>query len=108
MSPEPYTSRSLLWRLALVVVGIVIYLFVLAAMTYMPWENEDIVYTHFPAIVGLPMAAALSFLLIILLPAAYGRIEFEALGIKLKGASGPIILWIICFIVVVVAIKLLW
>jgi hypothetical protein len=46
---------------------------------------------HFAAVVGLPMAAALAFIIVLLLPATYGEIEFKVVGISFKGASGPIV-----------------
>jgi hypothetical protein len=35
-------------------------------------------------------------------------IEFEAAGFKFRGASGPVVLWIFCYLAIVTSIKLLW
>jgi hypothetical protein len=45
---------------------------------------------------------------VLFLEAKSGRIEFEGFGFKFRGASGEIILWVICFFAIVTAIKLLW
>ena len=39
---------------------------------------------------------------------ATGPIEMEALGFKFRGASGPVVLRIFCFLVIVFGVYLLW
>jgi hypothetical protein len=68
----------------------------------------DAIRFHFAAVIALPIAAAFSFLLVTLLPMTHGPFEFQALGVTLKGGAVPIVLWMICFAIVVAAIKLLW
>lgn len=63
---------------------------------------------HFAAIVALPMAALLSAFIVVSLRFSEGPVKFEALGMKFEGASGQVILWVICFISISLAIKLLW
>jgi len=63
---------------------------------------------HFPSIVGLPMAAIASLMVVMLLKYTSGPIEFEILSLKFKGASGQIVFWILCFLSIVLAIKILW
>jgi hypothetical protein len=63
---------------------------------------------HFPAVVGLPASALAALSLVLFLENRSGPIEFEAVGFKFKGASGPAVLWAMCFLVIVFAIKLLW
>jgi hypothetical protein len=64
--------------------------------------------THYAALVGTPMSAVTAFCIVSLLKVTNGPIEFEALGFGFRGASGPIILWVLCFLSVVVAFHLLW
>ena len=64
--------------------------------------------THFAAVIGLPMAAIASLFIVLILEYVSGKIEFEILGLKFKGAAGQIIFWIICFLSMVLSIKLLW
>ncbi len=60
------------------------------------------------AIIGLPAAFLSSYCLVLFLEASSGRIEFEALGFKFRGAAGPIIMWIFVFLAIVVGIAILW
>ena len=68
----------------------------------------DVGKKHFAAVVGLPAAALASFLLVVVLETAAGHIELRVLGFEFKGASGPIVMWVLCFLAVAFAIWLLW
>jgi hypothetical protein len=61
-----------------------------------------------PATIGLPSAALAALCLVIVMENTSGPIEFEGLGFKFKGASGPIIMWCIVFLCMTAAIKLVW
>jgi hypothetical protein len=37
-----------------------------------------------------------------------GPIEFEALGLKFKGAAAPIVFWVFVFLAITVSVRLLW
>jgi hypothetical protein len=63
---------------------------------------------HFAAVVGLPTAALAALFVVAIFEATTGPIEFEGLGFKFRGASGPIIFWVICFLATSGSIKLLW
>jgi hypothetical protein len=68
-----------------------------------------IVEEHFSAIIGLPMAALASFVIVVFLKqTSTEKIEIEGLGFKIKGPSGEVVLWLICFLGITLAIKLLW
>ena len=81
-------------------------------LIYWTWQQQgwvkDVVQQHFSATVGLPLAAVGSFLLVTVLQISAGKIEFDALGCKLKGASGPVVLWVVCFLAIATGIKVLW
>jgi hypothetical protein len=62
----------------------------------------------FPVLVGLPVAAVGAFVIVTFLRQGEAPIEFEGLGFKLRGAAGQVVLWLLCFIVFAVSIKLLW
>ena len=68
----------------------------------------EIIRDHWSAVVGLPGAAAVSFIIVVFLRQTEGPIEFEGLGFKFKGAAGQVAMWVICFLAFVVAIKLIW
>ncbi len=36
------------------------------------------------------------------------RFRMEAFGFKFRGASGPVVLWIFCFLAVIFGVYLLW
>jgi hypothetical protein len=63
---------------------------------------------RFAATIGIPLSALAAFCVVTLLRATTGPIEIESRFIKFRGASGPIIFWILCFIVIVIGVKLLW
>jgi len=73
-----------------------------------PEVYERLIITNVRGVVGIPLAAASAFCIILLLEARAGRIEFEAVGFKFRGASAPAIIWIFAFLAVVVGIRLLW
>jgi hypothetical protein len=75
------------------------------------WEQgywPRIIENHFAAVVGLPLAAAAAFIIVTLLRQGQGELEFEGLGFKFRGPSGQIVLWLLCFLGIAGAIKLLW
>jgi hypothetical protein len=63
---------------------------------------------HFAATIGLPSAALAALCLVYFLEHTSGPIQFKGLGFEFKGASGPIVMWVICFLAIAGAIKLLW
>ena len=64
--------------------------------------------THFAALLGTPMSAVTAFCIVSLLKVTNGPIEFEAFTFKFRGASGPIVFWILCFGSIVLAFHKLW
>lgn len=64
---------------------------------------------HFPAVVGLPMAAIAALVLVTYLQQRSGEgIKFKGLGFEFEGPSGQVVLWIVCFVVMAVTIKAVW
>jgi hypothetical protein len=68
----------------------------------------DLIQKHVAALICVSMAALLSMCIMILLRCTAGPIEFNVHGFEFKGASGPVVLWVVCFLAIVTAIKLLW
>ena len=68
----------------------------------------SIIIKHYPATIGLPIVALTSLVLIYLLEYSRGPIEFEGLGFTFKGAAGPLIFWVICFVAISLSISMLW
>jgi hypothetical protein len=64
---------------------------------------------HFPAVVGLPLAAAASLFIVIILKIVGGeKLSFSLFGLKFDGVSGPVVLWVLCFLAMTLAIYMLW
>lgn len=63
---------------------------------------------HFAATIGLPFAGFASFILVRAFESNNNKISFTALGVKLEGKACSVILWVIVFLSIVVAVKLLW
>lgn len=72
------------------------------------WIGGTLISEHFTALVGLPAAFGAAFVVVALFRTVEGRIVFSALGFKFEGASGPIVMWVLCFLAIVAAIKALW
>ena len=70
--------------------------------------NKDILKSHYAALIGLPLAAIFSLWVVVILRNKSGPIEFEFISLKFKGASGQVILWILCFLTITAAIKFVW
>lgn len=71
-------------------------------------EFGKLITEHFRAIVGLPSGAAASLFIVMLLKQTQGPLEFEGLGFKFRGASGPVVLWALCYLAITGSIWLLW
>ena len=106
----PGLKKLIVWGVALA--GGCIGASYLGFVVYWTWQEDgwvkDIIKEHFAATVGLPLAGVGVFLLVQVLQISAGKIEFEALGFKFRGAAGPVILWVACFLAVAAAIRLLW
>jgi hypothetical protein len=68
----------------------------------------SIMVQKFHVFFGLPAAAVFSLLLVSVLRQTAGPIEFKGLGFEFKGSSGQIVLWLVCFLGIAAAIKMLW
>ena len=68
----------------------------------------DLFQKHFAALLCVPMAALMAMCVVILLRFAAGPIEFKVPGFEFKGASGQVVLWVMCFLAITGSIKLLW
>jgi hypothetical protein len=95
-----------------IVVGVIAlgcYLAFIASSWY--WRGgwiSDLFQKHYVFFVGLPFAGFIAYFVVGTLENVRGQIEFEVLGLKFKGASGPIIMWVVVFLAIVVAIRLVW
>ncbi len=66
------------------------------------------VLENFSLVIGLPMAAALSFGIVMAFQqTAEGPLSMRFGPLEFSGPAGPILLWVICFMATVFAITLL-
>jgi hypothetical protein len=73
------------------------------------WPENRAVTQHFAAVVGLPFAVVASLFIVLVCDVrAGGKMNFQALGFKFEGASSQVALWVLCFLAVTLAIKVLW
>jgi hypothetical protein len=90
-----------------VVYGVTFFAFAIYGMIHREWI-EQLAKDHFAATIGLPCAALAALLLVTILEMNAGRIQFKVFGFEFKGAAGPIVMWVLCFLAIAAAIKLLW
>jgi hypothetical protein len=69
---------------------------------------KDLVAQHFLATVGITGKMVVSLGVVVFLRQAEGPIEFEALGLKFRGGSGQVVLWLLCVVTLSLCDKLLW
>ncbi len=85
--------------------------FVACFFTFLVYNYKELLpicIKHSAATICLPLASIGAVCLVFFLKAHIGPIEIEAFKVKFRGASGPIILWILCFLAMVFSIWLLW
>lgn len=71
----------------------------------------EILKNHFASTVSLPMAAIAALFIVLTFRFTTGdqlEIGIKPLGVEFKGAAGPVIFWILCFLAFIVGLKLLW
>ena len=89
-------------------------LLAVAGLIIIAWVNRfdpvltEQVVKNFAAIIGLPFAFIAAFVVVALFREGAGPMEFSGFGLTSKGASGEIILWILCFLAIAGSIQLLW
>jgi hypothetical protein len=68
----------------------------------------ELTRNQFGAMILVPMAALMAFCIVTLLEWTAGQIKFEGLSFKFEGASGPIVLWVFCFLAIVAGLRAFW
>jgi len=63
---------------------------------------------HYVFFVGLPIAALISFVIVSTFETTRGDIQFELGGLKFKGASGPIVMWVLAYVTLIASVSLVW
>jgi hypothetical protein len=68
----------------------------------------DLTKKQFGAMILVPMAALMAFCVVIILEWTTGEIKLKVPGFELEGASGPIVLWVCCFLAIAAALRAFW
>lgn len=64
---------------------------------------------HFATVLGLPFAAIASLFIVTIFKVFIGgNLSFKFLGFEFTGASGPIVLWVVCFLAITLSICTTW
>ena len=112
MIKSPDSELPPTWVRVAVVLALALVLIVSPLLlVFLLLETGDLVTltkTHSSAMIGIPWAGGAAFIVVLVLRTSFGAIDFKVLGVEFKGASGPIIMWVLCFLVEVSAIRLLW
>ena len=70
---------------------------------------QELVREHYLGVIAMPVMAIASLVIVVILGVTAGPIEFETpFNFKFKGASGPVIFWIFCFLAMVFGARHLW
>jgi hypothetical protein len=69
---------------------------------------RSLVVEHVRALIGIPLAGASAFCILLIFEARAGHVEFEALGFRFRGGAGPAVIWVFSFLAIVAAIRILW
>jgi hypothetical protein len=93
--------------LAAAIYGVTFFAFSIYGMVREEWV-EEMVKEHFAATIGLPSGALAALLLVTIFEINAGRVEFKVIGFEFKGAAGPIVMWVVCFLAIAISIRMLW
>lgn len=80
---------------------------------YLIWYTQGpkaaaFIAEHYPVVVLGPLAATAAFVVVSVFSQTEGPIRFKGLGFEFEGGAGPVILWVVCFLSVVGAIRMFW
>jgi hypothetical protein len=68
----------------------------------------ELTQKQFGAMIMVPMAALIAFCVVTILEWTAGEIKLKVPGFEFEGASGPIVLWICCFLAITGALRAFW
>jgi hypothetical protein len=108
MPARPFRLAFLGVVLLVLGVFVVLTLVRLIDPTSIPGLNTDIMQRHWPAVFGIPLSALLALFVVLLTTTMTGEIKFELGPIKVSGAAGESLIWLLGFFLGVWAFKELW
>src|SRR5438552_2194544 len=99
--PTDWEEKLRRWMSWVAVVSTVLFSIIVGAMVIDAGFHgfwDGVLQEHVVTVVGLPVAAMLALAIVLLLRTVAGAIELKFLGFEFKGAAGPIVMWIMCFV----------
>lgn len=68
----------------------------------------QVISEHFTVFVALPWAGGATSVIVMMYQFHPGEFVFKFFGFELRGGAAPALLWVICFLAGVLAVKVLW
>ncbi len=113
MSHEHKPQKSRLQNILktlMVILGLAFFIFLFLQQWF--WGLDPRLFNqivdHYAVFLTVPCAAFAALLLVVVFDEAYGDIKFSIWVLNFEGASAPLILWILCFLSIILSIKVLW
>ena len=86
---------------------ILVSIFSVDALLGISWiDSSD--FPRAVAIAYVTFSASLALMLVLLLNYTLGPIEFKGLGFSFKGASGPVVLWVLSFLAIIAGLSVIY
>ena len=95
----------------IVIIGVAMMAAILTSQVYFAISSgllSRIVSEQFAATFCVPIAFVSALILVLILRISAGPVEFKFWGFEFRGASGPLVFWILCFLAIVWAFKMMW
>ncbi len=115
MEHEPryveFRREATLW--AVLIGGGLFGFYFLIFIVYFTYISPDqwliqVAKAHYAGAIGLPLMAIAALLIVSTFRITAGELDFELFGMRLKGAAGPVVLWVIVFLAMVLGVWVLW
>ncbi len=103
-------SAILKWTILLSFLSLIIawHIFVVRHIVMGSDWMEELFRTHAGALIGLPICGLSAYFLVLFLEIRSGPIRVDARILRLEGASGPVVMWIVAFAVMALCGRMLW
>lgn len=97
--------------ITVIILGVTFFVVLLIVMTLLHGYETvilGIIARNYAAVIGVPCSALAALAVVLILRSSQGPLEFKGLGCEFRGASAPVLMWILCFLSIIAAVNLLW